>query len=142
MEKLAEKDPSRALAASIEMSSTDPKFHSSVGLRLLNKAASKSAGDFNEALAKLPLIDITCNSGFGFTKNFDFQKAADGTSALLRKQKELPAAFPRNFLTTWGERDPDAAFAWYATAKKSRQINFQFLLDGIEKQGISGAASA
>jgi hypothetical protein len=140
--ELAENDPTRALNESIEISAEDPKFHSSVGLHLLNKAASKSAGDFNEVLAKLPLSDISCDSGFEFAKDFDFKKAADGTSALLRKQKELPAAFPHNFLTTWGERDPDAAFAWYATAKKGRQINFQYLLDGIEKQGISGATSA
>ena len=142
LEKLAEKDPSRALAAAIEMNSKDPKFHSLVGVRLLIKAAFKSAGDFNEILAKLPLSDISCNSRFEYAKDFDFQKAADGTSALLRKQKELPAAFPHNFLTTWGERDPDAAFAWFATEKEDRSLEFRDLLEGVENQGIPGAASA
>jgi hypothetical protein len=128
LEKLAENDPTRALNESIEMSAADPKFHSSVGLNLLNKAASKSAGDFNEVLAKLPLSDNTCTPNINFAEDFDFQKAAEATSALLKKQQELPAAFPRNFMTIWGERDPDAAFAWFATQKESRFLGFRGLL--------------
>jgi hypothetical protein len=41
-----------------------------------------------------------------------------------------------------GERDPDAAFAWLASEKQNSILSFNQLLEGIEKQGIPGAASA
>jgi hypothetical protein len=142
LEELAEKDITRALTLCSEISKVDPLFESMVGLIALEKTASKSAIDFLEVLTKLNLSDKSCGSHFEFAKDFDFQKAAEGTSALLRKQKELPHAFPSDFITSWGERDPDAAFAWLATEEQNDNFSFEALLEGVERQGIPGAASA
>jgi hypothetical protein len=142
LEKLAEKDLTRALALCSEISKVDPLFQSGVGLFALEKTASKNASDFLEVLTKLNLSDKSSGFNFEFAKDFDFQKVAEGTSALLRKQKKLPHAFPCDFISFWGERDPDAAFAWLATEEQNDSFSFEALLEGVERQGIPGAASA
>jgi hypothetical protein len=142
LEAMAEKDFSRALALCNDVNKADPQFICAVGLIALEKTASKSADDFLEVLASLSLIDKACRGGFEFAKDFDFQKLAEGASKLLKKQKRLPNAFPSDFITTWAERDPDAALAWLASDNNSLDIPFTDLLEGIEKQGIPGVASA
>ena len=141
LDKLAEKDLNGALAMHLEMSATDPKFKSSVPLVALEQTTKKSARDFLNLLNKIPL-----NGGgtrnFEFAKDFDFQQAADGVTALLAKQHALPHEFPMNFIKSWAERDPDAAFAWMTPENQRGGISFRYLLEGIEKQGIPGAASA
>jgi hypothetical protein len=121
LEKLAENDPTRALNESIEMSAADPKFYSSVGLHLLNKAASKSAGDFNEVLAKLPLSDNTCTPNINFAEDFNFQQVADGIAKFSKKEEsKLPWGFPSNFYHVWAVCDREAAFASFTGGTLSR----------------------
>jgi hypothetical protein len=135
------KDPARAMALHLEMKATDSKFQSSVPGIALQAAGRKSASEFLDVLSKIPL------HGGGstrpdFARDFDFQQAAAGISALLRIQNKLPDEYPRGFVGAWAERDPDAAFAWGVSESESLQFRFNEFLEGIEKQGIPGAASA
>jgi hypothetical protein len=140
LDYLGEKDLTRALALHLEMHAADPKFESDVPLIALEATTPKSASDFINLLNKIPLHGGGTED-FVFAKDFDFQQAAVGTSELLKKQNQLPNEFPMNFIKAWGERDPDAAFAWLASEKHNNKFSFNELLEGIEKQGIPGAAS-
>jgi hypothetical protein len=143
LEQLVDKDPTRAFALHLEMSAADPKFKSDAPLFALRATTPKSASDFINLLNKIPPNvhgGSTCHCDFA--RNFDFQQAAVGISALLKKQDQVPSAFPMNFMQVWGERDPDAAFAWLASEKPHNFLRFGGLLEGIEKQGVPGAASA
>ena len=141
LDHLGRIDLTRALALHFEMHAADPKFESGVPLIALEVTTPKSAGDFINLLNKIPLHGGGTRN-FDFVKDFDFQQAAVGASALLKKQNQLPDEFPMNFMQVWGERDPDAAFAWLASEKHNNDFSFSALLEGIEKQGIPGAASA
>jgi hypothetical protein len=140
LDQLSRKDLTRALALHLEMHAADPKFESDAPLFALEATTPKSASDFINLLNKIPLHGGGTED-FDFAKDFDFQQAAVGTSELLKKQNQLPDEFPMNFIKAWGERDPDAAFAWLASEKHNNKFSFNELLEGIEKQGIPGAAS-
>jgi hypothetical protein len=139
--ELAEKDLTRALALHMEISIVDPEFYSDAPFLALQETTRKSARDFLDVLGKIPLHQGgTLN--FEFAKDFNFTEAAEGISALLRKQKELPHQFPMNYMEVWGERDPDGALIWLANQEHYNKLDFADLLEGVEKQGIPGAASA
>jgi hypothetical protein len=139
--ELAEKDLTRALALHMEISIVDPEFYSNAPFLALQETTRKSARDFLDVLGKIPLHQGG-TSNFEFAKDFDFQEAAAGISALLRKQEELPGEFPMNYMKVWGERDPDGALIWLANQENKDKLDFADLLEGVEKQGIPGAASA
>lgn len=141
LDELAKKDLTRALDLHLEMSATDSKFRSDAPLLALEETAGKSASEFLDILGKIPPSGGG-SRGFDFAKDFDFQKAAEGVNALLKKQKDIPDQFPSNFIKVWAERDPDAAFAWLSPENETGCNSFRYLLEGIEKQGIPGAASA
>jgi hypothetical protein len=141
--KLAKKNLTHALALHLEMSAIDPKFCSRVPSLALAKAAGRSAGEFLSILGQIPPHSGSGSGGCEFGKDFDFQQAADGISALLKKHEELPNAFPRNIVSAWAKLDPDAAFAWLTLEDEiGGGGSFRQLLEGIENQGNPGAASA
>lgn len=139
---LAEKDLTLALTLHLEMSAADPLFDSLIPDRALENAATKSASDFLDVLGKFPDHDSNSIEA-KFASDFDFQQAAEGVNALLRKQKQLPPEFPYNFIETWGERDPDAAFDWLVSLGRESDCDADLdsLLEGLGKQGIPGATS-
>jgi hypothetical protein len=141
LDELAKKDLNKALALHLKLHATDPKFNSDVPLIALEATTTKSARDFLEVLNKIPLRGGGTRN-FSFAKDFDFQQAADGVTALLARQHALPDEFPMNFIKSWAERDPDAALAWTKPENQRGGNSFQYLLEGIENQGIPGAASA
>ena len=142
LDLLAEKDFTLALNLHLEMSAADSLFDSSIPDRALANAATKSASDFLDVLGKFP--DRNSNSiEANFARDFDFKQTAEGVNALLRKQKKLPPEFPYNFIETWGERDPDAAFDWLVSLGRDSDCDADLdsLLEGLGKQGIPGATS-
>ena len=141
LSKLAEKDLKRALALHMEISIVDPEFYSKAPFLALQETTRKSARDFLDVLGKIPLHQGG-TLDFEFAIDFDFQEAAEGISALLRKQEELPGQFPMNYMKVWGERDPDGALMWFANQENTDRLGFADILEGVEKQGIPGAASA
>jgi hypothetical protein len=140
LEKLAEKDLTLALTLHLELNAADPLFDSFVSNLAIMNAATKSASDFLDVLGRLPNHQGgTTNADFA--RDFDFQQAAEGVNTLLKKQKQLPPEFPMNFIETWGERDPDAAFNWLVSLGRHRIVSLDSLLEGLGKQGIPGATS-
>ncbi len=97
LDEMAKKDLARALALHLEMNAADPKFKSSVPLVALEATTPKSASDFLNVLGKIPLHGGGTRH-FEFAKDFNFQQAAAGISALLGKQNQLPDEFPMNFI--------------------------------------------
>jgi hypothetical protein len=101
LDQLSRKDLTRALALHLEMHAADPKFTSDAPLIALEATTPKSASDFINLLNKIPLHGGGTRD-FDFVKDFDFQQAAAGASALLKKQNQLPDEFPMNFIKVWG----------------------------------------
>jgi hypothetical protein len=141
VERMTGEDLPRALALHLEMSAADPTFYSNVPTWALMNSTTSNASDFLDLLGKLNTGGSISGVGCDFAKNFDFQRAAEGVNTLLENTKKLPSAFPLNFYAVWAERDPDAAMAWFANHNGGFE-RFSNLLEGVEKQGIPGAASA
>lgn len=140
LERLAKKDLTLALTLHLELHAADPLFDSFVSNLAIMDAGTKSASDFLDVLGRLPNHNGG-STGADFARDFDFQQAAEGVNALLRKQKQLPPEFPLNFIDTWGERDPDAAFDWLVSLGRNSFVDLDRLLEGLGKQGIPGATS-
>lgn len=143
---LVETDPNRAFALYLGMVAEDPAFSSNVRPILLRQAASDNATSFIDILGRQP-FDISITSAeVTFAKDFDFQQAADGFTAILRKKPENPFSshpqLPANFLTEWAARDADAALACFAEGTIWDFENFDNLIEGIGKQGNPSAAFA
>lgn len=140
---LVDKDPGRALALHLEMVAENPNFFSNVPYSLIKQAATKDAASFLEVLGlieKIPFDPFAENRGeaVDFAVDFDFQQAVDGVSA---RDGEAPNGFPTNFLSTWAERDADAAYAWLSTNEGGFfSQGFGSLFEGIEKRGVPGAS--
>jgi hypothetical protein len=147
LEGLVDKDPDRALALHVEMVTEDPGFISTVPANIFKQAASKDAASFLEVLGIFGKLTIDPdpfaeNGGeaVDFDVNFDFQQVADGITA---REGGAPIGFPTNFLSTWAERDADAAYAWFSSSQGEGLLeNFDKLLEGIENQGVPGASYA
>jgi hypothetical protein len=140
LDRLAEKDLTLALTLHLETSAADPLFDSMVPNLAFRNAATKNASDFLDVLGRLP-DHHGGSTGADFARDFDFQQAAEGVNTLLKKQKQLPPEFPHNFIETWGERDPDAAFDWLVSLGQHKIVHLNSLLEGLGKQGIPGATS-
>lgn len=140
LDKLAGKDLTLALTLDLELKAADPLYDSFVSNLAMMNAATKSASDFLNVLGRLP-DHHGGSTGADFARDFNFQQAAEGVNALLRKQKQLPPEFPHNFIETWGERDPDAAFDWLVSLGHDSFVSLDSLLEGLGKQGIPGATS-
>ncbi len=147
LDQLDKKDPARALDLYVEVASNSGFIGSNVPYHALTGVTLSDANNFIDFLGKMPLAKGGGANGLvdcEFAKDFDFQRAADGTLDLQRKNNELPKPFPSNFIEAWAERDPNAAFAWLANLQQVNSPYFTFddLLEGIEKKGIPGDASA
>ncbi len=144
LDQLVGKDPDRALALHLNMAARDPAFTSYVPFGMIKIASSKDAASFIDLLGKLPFDGSTMAVEVNFALDFDFQLAADGVTSLSKKQTGFsPPVFPSSFLSTWAERNADAAFAWFSkNPRLASTEDFCGLLWGIEKQGVPGASSA
>lgn len=139
---ILDKDLDHALSLHLEMAAEDPEFKSDVPLTALKQAASKDAATFLELLGKLPMRNYGgASTGMNFAADFDFQQAADGITALRKSAGRFPSERPSNFLASWAERNADAAYAWFSKNPDAGTFgNFNNLLEGIDKKGVSGAS--
>jgi hypothetical protein len=133
---LEKKDPNRALALFSEVGADGYFIPTEVPQLALIAATRRNASDFIELLGKLPVHKsgmTLANPDCEFAKDFDFQQAVKGATAMAESRKQFPNIFPSNFIKAWAERDPDAAFACLADNLKFFPCHFDGLLDGVEK---------
>jgi hypothetical protein len=137
--QLEKKNPARALALYLEMGADGYFLPSLVPQHALAETTLRNANDFIELLGKLPLCKGDTRYGgpdCEFAKDFDFQRAVEGTTALAERRKQFPDQFPTNFIKSWAEHDPDAAFACWVNNQDFSPYGFNSLLDGVEKNNV------
>jgi len=132
-----EKEPKRAMELYQTMVADFPDFGYEVPMALLKKAAGTGATDYLDILNKIP-PGSPVGTDMKFSETFDFQLVADRLSQTGKDQ--MPRVLPTNFISSWAQRAPDAAYAWFAKNDSVAFNDFGSLLEGIEKQGAPGSA--
>ena len=139
--QLAKTDPDRAFAIHLEQKAVDPNFYSNAPKRILDAKLKLGAADYVEILKQLPFGGNCTGSTVEFASDFDFQFAADGFAKLKAEQaNKNPATFPTNFYSEWAKRDPEAAFASWATNGSLPFNDLDGILKGMETQSPGTSA--
>lgn len=139
---LARKDPDRAISLFVEMSAEDPSFQPDGVFTLAQNKMGESAGQLLGFLSKLPMKAASSGTGADFSKDYDFEAAADGIAAMIKANPgKSPAVLPTNLMESWAARDPEAAHAWWAKNDSFEYNNWSMLLNGVEKHSTPEAAA-
>jgi hypothetical protein len=142
LEILAENDPDRAIKLYAEQSAEDPSFQSNVVFRLAQTRMGENAGQLLDLLSKLPMNSSSAGTGVNFSKDYDFQSAADGIAAMIKANpNKTPTVLPMNLMESWAARDPDAAHAWWAKNGSFEYNDWSKVLNGVEKHSTPEAAA-
>lgn len=143
LDTLVVSNQERALSLHLETIAVDSEFYSQVPTVLLSTTNFRSAEQLVDFLGQLPPSNGSSGRNVTFDTNFDFQSTGEKLAALIeRNEGRKPDVWPSNFLSSWAGRDPDAAFEFFATNKALPFDDFSDLLNGIEQQGVPGAAAA
>jgi hypothetical protein len=142
IERLAEKDPERAVTLEAEEKLANPQFRTAAVPVLQKSKLKVGAAEYVESIKRFPLERTSGGSDEEFADDFDFKLAADGITALKKANKgKGPSSFPTNFMQEWAKKDPQAAFDWWAANPTLLFNDLNTVLAGIETNS-PGATTA